>query len=147
MITGLLHPLCASSAAQIVPPQVHLLRGTIVQDAGVQAALLSAVDAMLTSHGQLPSPLPPAPSKVEADGLPGSMPLSAQQGPCVIPATGTHSSFQGESGICQERVRVLFAVPDNTCERPAGTVGSMHLCSAQQQGSLGTPQACLYSIA
>lgn len=77
-----------------------------MQAAGVQAALLSAVDAMLTSHGQLPSPLPPAPTKDKADGLPGSIPLSAQQGPCVVPATGTHSSFQGESGVCQERVGV-----------------------------------------
>lgn len=83
-----------------MPFQFHMLKDTIMQAAGVQAALLSALDAMLTSDGQLPSPLPLAAIEDEADGLPSSFPLSAQQGPGVASATGTHSSVQGECGFC-----------------------------------------------
>lgn len=112
-----------------------------MQASGVEAALLSALDTMLTSDQQLPSPLSPAPIEDKADGLPSNIPLCAQQGPGVASATGTHSSFQGESGFCPEKVESNLLCLTTYVK---GLLGPLVACTCVLHSS-GALQACLYS--
>ena len=67
-----------------------------LQGANVQAALLSALQTMLNSDEQkLPSS---AAAEDEADCVPSSIPVTAQQGLYTVPTMASHS-IQGEHGF------------------------------------------------